>query len=205
MAIASKVALAMASSAVGAAMLAGGSFALFTSSATNQGNTFAAGTVIVDASNGGAPVFASTNATFNNMAPGDSGTVNLTVHNTGSLSEWVVIPSTGIVTTGGIFDATTTDMNQTTNTAANNQPLVLTPNANMTAGDTGYLLAPGSSTTIAIHYSLPSQANNFYQGQTGTATITVEAVQARNNSVDSSGNPVSSPYTGAVGPANNWN
>lgn len=201
MAIASKVALAMASSAVGAAMLAGGSFALFTSNATNTGNTFAAGTVIVDATNGGQPAFTSTSYNFQNMAPGDSGTVNLTVKNTGTLSEWVVIPSSGIATSGAIFDATNTDWNTTTNTAANDQPLVLTPNANMTAGDTGYLLAPGSSTTIAINYSLPSQANNFYQGQTGSATITVEAVQARNNSVDSSGNPVSSPYTGAVGPS----
>ncbi|KYP81359.1 TasA family protein [Ferroacidibacillus organovorans] len=200
MAIASKVALAMASSAVGAAMLAGGSFALFTSSATNTDNTFAAGTVNVDASNGNQPAFTSTSYNFQNMAPGDSGIVNLTVHNTGSLSEWVVIPSTGIVTTGGIFDATTTDMNGITNTAANDQPLVLTPNANMTAGDTGYLLAPGSSTTIAINYSLPLAANNFYQGQTGSATITVEAIQARNNSIDSSKNPVSYPYTGAVGP-----
>ncbi|KUO96048.1 TasA family protein [Ferroacidibacillus organovorans] len=199
MAIASKVALAMASSAVGAAMLAGGSFALFTSNATNTGNTFAAGTVIVDATNGGQPAFTSTSYNFQNMAPGDSGTVNLTVKNTGTLSEWVVIPSSGIATSGAIFASSGT--NSVTETSANNMPLVLKPNANMTAGSSGYLLAPGSSTTIAINYSLPLDANNFYQGQTGTATITVEAVQARNNSVDSSKNPVSSPYTGAVGPS----
>ncbi len=202
MGITSKIALAMASSAVGAAMLAGGSFALFTSQATNAGNTFAAGTVAVNATNNGAPAFVSATENFSNMAPGDSGTVNLTVKNTGTLGEWVKISNMN--PSGLIFDATTTDINTTTGATANDEPLSLTPNANLTSGNTGYYLASGASTQIAINYSLPSSANNFYQAQKGTANITVEAVQAKNNTVDSSNALVAEGSNTAVGPQS-WN
>ncbi len=177
MGLKTKLAMAVATSAAGAAMIAGGSFALFTSASANTSNTFTAGTVIVDATQAGTPVFASTDSTFSNMAPGDNGNVTLTVKNTGTLGEWVKIST--IDTSGQIFDATTTDQNN--GVAANNNPLALTPNYDLATGETGYYIPANGQTTITVHYNFPLGANNFYQGTTGTATINVEAVQARNN------------------------
>lgn len=177
MGLKTKLGLAVATSAAGAAMIAGGTFALFTATSQNTGNQFTAGTVQVDATQSGAAVFSSSDVTFNNMAPGDSGTVHLTVNNPGSLGEWVQID--GITTSGNLFATS-----GTANGASANDPLTLTPNADLPSGNTGYYIAAGSSTTIAINYSLPLGASNFYQGQSGTAVINVEAVQARHNSND---------------------
>lgn len=200
MGLKSKLFMAVATSAAGATMIAGGTFAMFTDTSANTGNTFTAGTVVVDATQGGTPVFASDNLTFNNMAPGDSGNTTIKVMNTGTLGEWVKINS--INTTGNLFDATTTStdtVNGQTQTA-NNYPLALTPNADLTSGQTGYFIPAGGSTTIQLNYAFPLNAGNYYQGQTGTATINVEAVQARNNST---GTEPTVAGAGA-GPSNGW-
>lgn len=181
MGLKTKLAMGLVASATGAAMMAGGTFALFSATAQNTGNTFTAGTVNVDASNSGSPAFTSTSYNFANMAPGDSGSVQLTVNNTGSLGEWVQISS--ISTSGNLFDATNTatdTVNSMTQTA-NDEPLSLTANADLSSGQGGYYIPAGGSTTITVDYSFPLQADNFYQGQTGTATLNVEAVQADNN------------------------
>ncbi len=88
MGLTSKVALTMAASAVGALMIAGGSFAMFTASSSpaHQPVTFAAGTVKLDNTQG---LCWTGDIPFNNLEPGDTGTGALTFKNTGTLDEWV--------------------------------------------------------------------------------------------------------------------
>ena len=65
------------------AVVAMASFALFTSAATPQKDTFAAGTVIIGQDS------PATNCVIQNIEPGDSGTCTYTVTYTGSLHAWV--------------------------------------------------------------------------------------------------------------------
>ena len=90
MGLTSKVALTMAASAVGALMIAGGSFAMFNASAGPNSQTFAAGTVKIADIKG---LCWSGVQDFANLEPGDNGTASVTFKNTGSLDEWVSLES----------------------------------------------------------------------------------------------------------------
>lgn len=82
-----KITMALASTALGAALVGGGTFALFTDSAANEGNTFSAGTVVIEDVTDGAAL--STSSFISNLAPGDGETATLTVANEGTLDAWV--------------------------------------------------------------------------------------------------------------------
>ncbi|MGZ4113345.1 MAG: TasA family protein [Tumebacillaceae bacterium] len=157
-----KVALTMATTALGAALIGGSSFALFTSSTTNNGNTFTAGTVVVKDITGGS--ISSQEVNFSNLAPGDHKTLNLTVKNDGSLDEWVRIngKASDNSKTGAIFDA--------------NSGVTLNYHT-----DDVVKLAPGDTHVFKIDYNFPKDADNSYQGTTGSFNVVVDAVQARNN------------------------
>lgn len=161
MGLKTKLAMGLVTSAAGAAMVAGGSFALFTSSATNSNNTFTAGTVVVDDVTGGTLSSQEVNAA--NLAPGDGKTLTMTVKNDGTLDEWVQIDSakTAASELGGLFGGAT--------------PLTLALDNKVVK------LAPGQTTTFNVTYSLPLAADNTYQGANGTFNVVVDAVQARNN------------------------
>lgn len=89
MGLKSKLFMAVATSAAGAAMIAGGTFAYFNSTATIQSNTFAAGTVtlnaVLDPTSSG---YSTTTTGFNvtNMAPGQSFTETYNLSNKGTLN-----------------------------------------------------------------------------------------------------------------------
>jgi spore coat-associated protein N len=146
---------------VGVAAISGGTFALFTSTATNSGNTFTAGTLTIEDLSGG-PV-ASQAVNFSNLAPGDNGTVTMTVKNSGNLDAWVKVDNAASVAsqTGDLFGGTT--------------PLAITYDADVVK------VPAGGTTTFDVGYNFPLRADNSYQGDTGSFNVVVKAVQARNN------------------------
>ncbi len=161
MSIKKKLAMALVTTTAGAAIMAAGSFALFTGTATNTGNTFTAGTVIVsDITNG---TLSSQEVNAGKIAPGDGKTLTMTVKNDGNLSEWVKIDQdeTNGTKTGGLFGGST--------------PMTLTLDNKVVE------LAPGAETTFNVDYSLPLAADNSYQSATGSFNVKVDAVQSRNN------------------------
>lgn len=154
-------------------LIGGGTTALFTSSVTNANNPFTAGTVIIkDIS---AQPAVSTTKYFNNLAPGDSETFNITVQNQGTLTAKVNIKE--IQTSGNVFEG--------------KYPLVLTILDNSLQ-----VVEPGKTATFQIKYDFPLDADNSYQGAKGSVNIVVYAEQVRNNaaktvlSADLTKNPV---------------
>lgn len=156
-----KIAMAMASTALGAMLIGAGSFALFTSEAVNSGNNFAAGTLTLEDLSGG-PI-ASQSIHFNNLAPGDNGTVTMTVRNAGSLDAWVRInqAASNSSKAGQLFAGAT--------------PLQLGWDADVVK------VPAGGTTTFDVTYNFPLAADNSYQSKSGSFNVVVQAVQARNN------------------------
>lgn len=170
----SKFGMALASTALGAALIGGGTFALFTSEATNAGNTFTAGTLEIADVTGGAAF--STTTYFENLAPGDSEESKLKIENTGSLDAWVQIDSDNTKGTGALFEG--------------DNPLTLNLPSN------AVYVEAGATVEIPVSYSFPLAAGNEYQGATGQADIKVKAVQVRNNTLDSDNDGSFSDETG---------
>ncbi|SDO66318.1 SipW-cognate class signal peptide [Paenibacillus sp. yr247] len=164
--------LAMAITALGATLVAGGTSALFTASASNTNNSFTAGTVKIalDKADTVAKYF-----NVSNIAPGDSGSSPVVVTNTGSLELRYDITST---VTGGLAVAQPGDNHPLTvkiySDAAMTQEIV--------AGDNNRVLAPNVGTeTLYVKWQLPLDAGNAYQGLTATYSIEVAAEQTKNN------------------------
>ncbi|WP_108668911.1 TasA family protein [Peribacillus acanthi] len=161
MGIKKRAGLAMGTMALAAALVGGGTYALFSDTVTNAGNTFTAGTVEITDMTGG-KVFASS-LLVGNLAPGDTETKTVTVKNDGNLEIWVAIDNTASDATklGDLFGGGT--------------PLSVTYDTAVKK------LAPGASTTFNVTYNLPLAADNSYQGDTGKFDVVVKAVQVRNN------------------------
>jgi spore coat-associated protein N len=173
-----KLALTMATTALGATLLAGGSFALFTSTTTNAGNTFTAGKVTITDYTGHA-AFAST-LHFSNLAPGDAEDATITVKNEGNLAEWVKITD---VSTGPNYAAVGAP-----NIFGGSYPLAITFTED---NSKPVLIEAGASATLHVHYNFPSGADNSYQQAQGLATVNIQAVQARNNTTTANDGPLS--------------
>jgi len=91
-----KLGMALVTSAAGAAMVAGGTFAIFTAQGSVGPVAFAAGTVTVNVSSPGVTpvvVAGANGGTFalTNLAPGDQVSSTVSVKNSGSLDEYVKI------------------------------------------------------------------------------------------------------------------
>lgn len=157
-------------------LVSGATFALFTATTSNVNNTFSSGTVSL-----GNPT--STSIVVSNIAPGDTGSNSFSVDYTGSLEAWLAldtdIDAVDPVTVTDLFDGPT--------------PLSVTITDNITPGKTynldgtnqvvGKFGGSGNpaSVTLNVVYELPLGAGNDYQDKTGTLTLTVHAVQAKNN------------------------
>jgi len=98
--ISKKLALGLAAVGVTAAVVGAASFAMFTSAATSQTDSFAAGTVILSNQT---PATMSCGVDAANLEPGDSGSCAYNVAYTGSLNAWVglsvMATSTGVAPT----------------------------------------------------------------------------------------------------------
>ncbi|MDS0527439.1 CalY family protein [Clostridium sp. SHJSY1] len=159
-----KVAMLLATTALGSMLVGVGTFSLFTDSATNTGNTFTSGKLDINLDKAdGTKYFDVTN-----MAPGDSGQANVTVFNDGTLDLRYDIAET---LTGGLAEGTT----PLQITIKDSEGNVITP------GDNNRLLAAGGSEVLTVEYKLPLQADNFYQGKEATLGLTVNAEQTKNN------------------------
>lgn len=196
MGIKKKLAMAVTTTALGAAIMASGSFALFSATTANTNNTFASGTVKLNATN--AQVW-STQANVSNLAPGDSGTFGtLTLANTGTLDEWVTLSTVTAAVDGKADIFADTATNATVDSLAIKYTVTVTDRKTGTSttdgvlGDTKDILVPaGDTATVTYTYAFPSTAGNEYQGASGTITFAASAVQEAHNSNASKTAPVS--------------
>ena len=175
--------------ATGIAAISTGAF--FTSTATVAGNSFTAGTVILQTNPANAGFVAS------NMAPGDIVTSPVTVRNAGSLQLRYAMES---VATGdlaseltlavktGVTDCTNTGFSASgTNLYAASAPLGTTAGMKVLGDkaqgpDTGdRVLDAGASEVLCIQVVLPLSADNSAQGETASAAFNFYAEQTANN------------------------
>jgi spore coat-associated protein N len=161
MGIKKRLAGAALAAGIGVAAISGGTFALFTSSATNDANTFAAGTLTIEDITGGN---GSAAFTVTNMAPGDSGNGTVKIKNSGSLDAWVAIDTA-------------------------NDTGDLAPALNITADTTAVLIPAGEEADFTVNYDLPLATGNEYQGKSAQLDVVFKAVQAKNNTTN--GAPIS--------------
>lgn len=188
------------------AMVAGASFALFSSSAGSQNNGFTAGTVTLTRSS------AST-CKIGPIAPGDSGTCTYQVSYSGSLAAYVSLDvathslagnaaaSSGSTGSEALYDGTQHGLN----IALTDLPSSASPNTSLwtgsvdcvpggggaacataTSDESGQPLGSGPVTngwsdTVTVHWSLPLDSGNTYQGGSAIVVLTASAIQHRNN------------------------
>lgn len=165
MSLKKKLAMAVATTTAGAAIMAAGSFALFTSSATNTGNTFASGTLKISMDKPDQTKYFD----IKDMAPGDSGSAKVTVKNEGTLQLRYDIAQAlaGDLAAGA---------NGLAVTIKDKNDVVITPGA-----DNNRVLDPGATEVLTVEYALPIGAENEYQGKQATLGLTVNAEQTKNN------------------------
>lgn len=179
MSIKTKLVLLTAVTALGATMVAGGSFALYSGQVKNEGNSFASGTVHISDYSGGA--VANTMLNFSNLAPGDKDTRVITIKNDGTLDAYIGVngPATQSSRYGNLFGGSS--------------PLQI-------SYDTApKRVAAGQTATLNVTYTMPLSADNSYQGQSGAINIVIDAVQARNNEFTTGPNANAAPF---IFPAN---
>ncbi|AZN40181.1 TasA family protein [Paenibacillus albus] len=174
MSIKTKLVLLTAVTALGATMVAGGSFALFSDQVTNSGNSFASGNVHISDFSGGN--VAKTMLNFDNLAPGDTDTKVITIKNDGSLDAYIGVngPATQSTRSGKLFEGSS--------------PLQISYDK------APKRVAAGQTATLNITYTMPLSADNFYKNAGGTINIVIDAVQARNNEFTSGVNAFTAPY-----------
>lgn len=166
-----KLVLAMATTALGATLVAGGTTALFTAAASNTNNSFTAGTVKItlDKAANVAKYF-----NVSNIAPGDSGSSPVVVTNTGSLELRYDIKS---ILTGDLAVAQGSDNNPMTVKIYSDAAMTKEINPTIKR-----VLAPNNGTeTLYVKWQLPLGAGNGYQGKGATYSIEVNAEQTKNN------------------------
>ncbi len=139
-----------------AIVAAGATSAVFTSSVESNNNTFAAGTLTLE-KNGSETI--QTGA--DNMKPGDSKTLTIPVKNTGTLP---LTYSTVVTTDAG-----------TPNSLFTAQPDTDLYPAVAVVTDGAGSLNPEETGEIVITVTLPLDAGNAYQGDSGIVNVTVSA------------------------------
>lgn len=158
-----KILMSLATVGALSALITGASFALFTAQAENQNNTFTAGTVKL-----GEVTTFDCGIETDNLAPGDSGTCEVSVTYSGSLEAFIGVEHSA---SGALFKGST--------------PMTYTING---SGDSGTILLgkakDGDPTTATVAYTFPLEAGNSYQGKSGTISLKFKAVQVRNNEED---------------------
>lgn len=172
-----KVLMSFATLSLATALVGGATFALFTDETVNANNTFAAGTVDIVLND---QVSDETTGLFNipDIAPGDSGSIPLKVHNSGSLDFRYDVE---VVRSGALFEGDT--------------PIVLTLKSD--SGETWVWdknsedfrdlnreLKEGKTDNLTMEWYFPLEANNDYQEATGSFSVNFTAEQTRNNPIE---------------------
>jgi predicted ribosomally synthesized peptide with SipW-like signal peptide len=144
---------------VGALLIGGATMAWFTSEAENNDNSFVSGTLEIglDKSNG------QKYFDISNIKPGDKGSSELTVSNTGSLELRYTF---SLTKEGGLFEG----KNPLSIVIKDQSGTVVDPSASRH-------LNAGEHETFTFYWAMPTEADNSYQGQSGTLGIGVYAEQ----------------------------
>ena len=143
-----KILISLMAIALVVGLVGAGVVASFSDTETNADNTFTAGTLNI------ALGTSSWSAGFDNMKPGDTVTFTLPVNNVGSLPLNYTVTTT---LSGTLAEGTN-------------------PYTQVTAPTSGSL-GVGGSVNIVVGITMPAAAGNEYQGQSGTLTVTIDAVQ----------------------------
>jgi spore coat-associated protein N len=173
MSIKKKIGGALAGTALGAALIGGGTFAIFTDSATNTNNTFTAGTLDINVNSEQAFT-----GTIGNLAPGDTGSQTFNVKNDGTL-ELRYDVAQALESGAGtlVLGNATKDLNFVIERSTD-EGVTWT---NVTPGDTNFVLASGAEDQYRVTYTLPKAADNDYQRGSSDFQLTFNAEQTRNN------------------------
>lgn len=160
-------------------LVAGASFAMFSSTANSQTDTFAAGTVVLNGPE------APQNFNIGPIAPGDSvsNAEAYTVTYAGNLNAWIGLD---VAESGAIFGGSH-PLAVTIKDTANSQTFGV--GTDQVVGNAP--VADNWTDTFDVSYSMPLAADNTYQGATGTVTLTAHAVQSANNTNNSNTGPTS--------------
>jgi hypothetical protein len=184
------------------ALAGGATFALFTSTASNAGKDFSAGTVNI--SDGGNVL--SGDVVISNMAPGDSKAGILTVNNTSSLPIYVKITANK---SGTIFDGAFAATVVPDGTIAPFSWIPVPANTPYTFGYTVKLpidaTVQSETGTLSFAIDAVQQAHNYQASWTGTWNTNGDGqnygqlvLVQTGNSVDGSGGPGPNHITGTV-------
>lgn len=162
----SKLVSSIATMSLAAALVGGATFAWFTASASNDNNQFTAGTVILGVYDNATGLEKTTPMfELDSIAPGDSGSYDLKVKNTGSLElKYKMILNAN----GGLF-------------AAPYPVTVKVFNGSTEITNLGLrrTLASGSSETLTVKWEFPQDAGDQYQGATGSFGLTFDGIQTK--------------------------
>ena len=153
-----KILISLMAIALVVGLVGAGTMAYFSDTETSSGNTFTAGTLNI------ALGTTSWSANFSNMKPGDTVTSTIPVNSTGSLPlDYTITTSLSGNLTWGAHPCTVTSV-RVDGTSTSSDSLTA-------AGGTD------ESDVVAIDITMPAAAGNEYQGQSGTLTVTIYAVQ----------------------------
>jgi spore coat-associated protein N len=150
-----KMIMALATTAMGASLIAGGSYALFTDEDVNAGNTFSTGKLSINANKEGTG-----HINITKIAPGDTGKYTFIVQNDGDYDVWVKADSV-VDKLGGLFDG--------------NKPLKVN-----LPSDIQEIPSKGEK-SFEVTWEFPREANNDYQDKDAKFGIKFMAVQSKNN------------------------
>lgn len=163
---------ALAVSALGLlalAAMAGGTSASFTATTANPSNLFATATLSLsnDKSTAGSLV------SLSNMVPGDTANRTVTITNTGNVGFTYTGSATNLTTTLLWTDA----VNGLQVTAKRGLTTLYTGALKNLAIPASPTIAPLGTDTLTFDFSLPTTADNTFQGLSQTFTITYTATQ----------------------------
>lgn len=162
-----------------AAVVAGGTIAIFTDQAVQNSTPITAGTVDIAAGDS-----SSWSADAGNMAPGDTVTKTVYVRNNGTLE--LKYGLDGAIE-GALFTCQPASPDcdggpAGLSLARNGTPLFQWTAGTHTSGAAkAYVLAPGASDTWDLQVALPLAAGDSYQADAGNFTLTFDAEQTANN------------------------
>lgn len=158
-----RLALSMLAIALVSGLVVAGTFALFTAEGSVSDNTFVAGDVTL-----GEAASLGCNLPTGDLAPGDSSSCSFKITYSGSLNAWVGYTA---VFGGELADKLSFDYHRVDGN-------------DLVQKDTKYVVgefAPAGEKTVVIGYTFAKNADDTYEDATGSLTLALTAVQARNN------------------------
>jgi predicted ribosomally synthesized peptide with SipW-like signal peptide len=183
-----KIALSILSIVATTGLIGGATYAYFFSTATSTGNVFGAGTLtlLLDDNNDTTPAATITASFGNTLAPGDSTSGFISMHNSGSINiAKVKLGATETVTSDPDLAG---KLNITTATIGDNQACDVNPHAvsglttlaalnGTTISVNNSDIAAGSTKYLCMTFTLDSGTGNTYQNKSITETFSFEGDQ----------------------------